>query len=251
MTQMPKLIFFDLDGTLAPSKSELDEEMAELLRQLLRETKVCVVSGGSLKQFLEQVVDKLPSEATLSRLYLEPTSGAALYQWEHGEWHKVYEERLIPFQISEIEGAMKLAGNETGLINWEDKSYGDRIEARGGQVTLSALGQHALLPMKREWDPDKSKRIKLRDAIAKRRPAYEVHMGGLTSIDVNRAGIDKAYGIRQLCTWLHIAETDALYVGDQLVAGGNDEAAFKTHIQTKSVKDPEETAAFIRKLLGY
>jgi HAD superfamily hydrolase (TIGR01484 family) len=247
---MPKLIFFDLDGTLAVSKSNLTEEMAELLHQLLRETKVCVVSGGALKQFLEQVVDKLPAESTLSHLYLEPTSGAALYEWQHGLWKKIYEEHLTPLQVSEIEGAMKIAGTETGLIDWRDTSYGPRIENRGGQVSLSALGQHAPVALKKEWDPDKSKRMKLRDAIAKHLPAYSVHMGGMTTIDVNRAGIDKAYGIHQLCERLHIAEADALYVGDQLVAGGNDEAAFNTHVQTRAVKSPEDTAAFIRELLA-
>ncbi|MBU6321639.1 HAD-IIB family hydrolase [Patescibacteria group bacterium] len=247
---MPKLIFFDLDGTLAESKAPIGEEMAALLEELLRQARVCVVSGGALSQFEKQVVARLPEHANLGHLYLEPTSGAALYEWQNGLWHKVYEERLSPAQVTEIEGAMRIAGTETGLIDWADASHGERVENRGGQVSLSALGQKAPLALKREWDPDKAKRRALRDAIAKRLPAYAVHMGGLTTIDVNRAGVDKAYGIHQLCERLHVAEADALYVGDELEAGGNDEAAFRTGVNTRAVASPRETAAVIRELLA-
>jgi hypothetical protein len=254
---MPKLIFFDLDGTLAVSKSNLTDEMAGLLAKLLERTKVCVVSGGALPQFLEQVVGRLPAEANLENLYLEPTSGAALYEWR-GErkeplkagWHKVYEELLNQNEVAEVERAMREAAVETGLIDFNTKSYGDRIEFRGGQVSLSALGQKAPVALKREWDPNKAKRKKLQEAIAKRLPNYHAGMGGMTTIDVNKKGVDKAYGVHKLCERLRIKEPDALYVGDQLVEGGNDEAAFDTEVQTRAVDSPEDTAIFIRSLLA-
>ena len=44
---MKKLIVFDLDGTLAESKSSLDVEMASLLTALLGVVKVAVISGGN------------------------------------------------------------------------------------------------------------------------------------------------------------------------------------------------------------
>ena len=74
-------------------------------------------------------------------------------------------------------------------------------------------------------------------------------MGGKTSIDVTKRGIDKAYGVRQLCKRLGINESDALYVGDELEADGNDEAVYKTSAETKSVANPAETALFIESLL--
>ena len=43
---MKRLIVFDLDGTLAPSKSSLDAEMAALLNKLLGFIKVAVISGA-------------------------------------------------------------------------------------------------------------------------------------------------------------------------------------------------------------
>jgi len=43
-----KLIVFDLDGTLADSKSALDAEMSALLHDLLGIVQVAVISGGDL-----------------------------------------------------------------------------------------------------------------------------------------------------------------------------------------------------------
>lgn len=247
---MPALIFFDLDGTLAASKQALTPEMAGLLAELLEHTKVAIISGGALAQFLEQVVAQLPAGAQLENLYLLPTSGAALYEYMHGGWKKIYEEALTHPQVAEVEAAMRAAARETHLIDLAHTGYGERIEYRGGQVSLSALGQHAPLAAKQVWDPEGTKRHVLQRAIAAKLPDYSVHMGGLTTIDVNKEGIDKAYGIRKLCERLHIAEGDALYVGDQLEPGGNDEAAFKTSVATHAVATLGETAALIRSLLG-
>jgi hydroxymethylpyrimidine pyrophosphatase-like HAD family hydrolase len=48
---MKRLIVFDLDGTLAVSKSPLDAEMATLLGAILGIVKVAVISGGNWPQF--------------------------------------------------------------------------------------------------------------------------------------------------------------------------------------------------------
>jgi len=247
---IPKLIFFDLDGTLAESKQPLTDEMAGLLTKLLARTKVAIISGGALPQFLSQVVARLPEDTDLTSLYILPTSGAALYEYQKGEWHKVYEEHLSQTETTEIGAAMCEAATETGLIDFSTTSFGERIEYRGGQVSLSALGQEAPVALKREWDPDKAKRRVLQKAIAKRLPGYAVGMGGMTTIDVNKQGVDKAYGIHQLCERLHLTESDALYVGDQLVEGGNDEAVFRTDAATRSVSSLADTKALIRGLLA-
>ena len=54
---MKKLVIFDLDGTLAESKSPVDAEMAELLRGLLAVAKVAIISGGDWPQFEKHVRD--------------------------------------------------------------------------------------------------------------------------------------------------------------------------------------------------
>jgi len=246
---MNKLIVFDLDGTLAESKQPLTGEVAALVARLLAHMPVAVISGGALPQFLKQVVTRLPHATNLSNLYLLPTSGAALYEYRSNAWKKVYEERLSERDAHTIGAAMREAGEETGSIDFSLPAWGERIEYRGGQVTLSALGQHAPIALKKAWDPDHAKRHALQQNIAAKLPEFLVSFGGATSIDVTKRGIDKAYGLRKLCERLHLHERDALYVGDELTPGGNDEAIFKTEAETRSVKDHIETARFIIDLL--
>ncbi len=247
---MPKLIFFDLDGTLAESKQPLTAEMAELVAKLLERTKVAVISGGALPQFLAQVVEQLPSGAHLPELYILPTSGAALFEYQQTTWHKVYEEHLTEAEREQIEKAMREAAVETKIIDMRAESYGELIEYRGGQVSFSALGQRAPIALKKAWDPDKVKRARLQEVIASKLPGYTVAMGGSTTIDVTKHGIDKAYGIHQLCERLHLSEHDVLYVGDELIRGGNDEAVFRTNAQVRSVATPQETKRVILELLS-
>lgn len=247
-----KLIIFDLDGTLAESKQPLTREMASLVTQLMSSVNVAVISGGEMPQFMKQVVDALPSGANFANLYLLPTSGAAFYAYEKGTWKKIYEERLSGKEAHVIETAMRAAAEETGVVNFSEPSWGERIEYRGGQVTLSALGQQAPIVLKKEWDPSHEKRRALQTNIAERIPEFSVGIGGATSIDVTKRGIDKAYGVRKLCERISISESDALYVGDELETGGNDEAVYKTEARIERVKNPHETELLIRSfLLGF
>jgi phosphomannomutase len=78
---MKKLIVFDLDGTLAASKSSLDAEMASLLHDLLSVAKVAVISGGAWSQFEKQVLSKLPQDKSLARLSILPTCGTEFFQY--------------------------------------------------------------------------------------------------------------------------------------------------------------------------
>ncbi len=245
---LPTLIF-DLDGTLTDSKQPLTSKMAHLLSELLDVTRVGVISGGAMPQFLHQVVVELPSDANFANLYLLPTSGAAMYEYQRGGWAQVYVERLTQDEMHGIEAAINEAISETGVIDLSVPAHGERIELRGSQVTLSALGQDAPLAEKMAWDPDRAKRVQLQSAIAKRLPGFLVKIGGKTSIDVTKLGIDKAYGVSKLCEHIHIPENEALYVGDELGPEGNDEAVLRTGAETRSVKNPIETATFIENLL--
>ena len=248
---MPALVIFDLDGTLTESKRPLSDEMAHLFTQLLARTRVAIISGGALPQFLTQVTARLPGDAHVEHLYLLPTSGAALYEWDNGGWDKIYEERIPEHEASAIAALMLQAAKETGTIDFSEPAWGERIEYRGAQLSLSALGQQAPLAEKKAWDPDKTKRRVLRAAIAARLPAdFSAAMGGMTTIDVTKKGIDKAYGIRQLCKRLKLEETNVLYIGDELAAGGNDEAVFTTHAQVHPVSAPADTERVILSLLA-
>jgi hypothetical protein len=58
------------------------------------------------------------------------------------------------------------------------RAPGDIIEDRGSQITFSALAQAAPPEAKYAWDPDGSKKRKLRDYAAARLADLEVRGGG-------------------------------------------------------------------------
>jgi hypothetical protein len=88
-----RLIVFDLDGTLAASKSPLDAEMSNLLHDLLGVVKVAIISGGAWLQFEKQVLSNLPQDERLTKLSILPTCGTEFFQYT-GEWKKLYSEDL-------------------------------------------------------------------------------------------------------------------------------------------------------------
>jgi phosphomannomutase len=236
------LVVFDLDGTLAPSKSAIDPEMGRLLRALLKVVKVAIISGGDLSQFKEQVLAHLPQDADLDKLSLLPTSGTRFLQ-HAGDWHTLYAEDLTEAQKQKIIAALNTAVAASGFK--ADKTWGDLIEDRESQITYSALGQHAPLDAKQTWDPDFEKRKKIKAALDPALPGFSVRLGGSTSIDVTLPGIDKAYGIGKLRDVLGVATRDMVYVGDALFPGGNDAPARTTGAVCIQVRDPNETKRVI------
>ena len=80
---LPRLVAFDLDDTLAPSKSAMPPAMATALRRLLAVVPVCIISGGQMGQFRDQVLAHLDADADeLSRLHLMPTCGTRYYTYD-------------------------------------------------------------------------------------------------------------------------------------------------------------------------
>jgi phosphomannomutase len=233
-----KLIVFDLDGTLAESKSSLDAEMATLLSALLGIVKVAVVSGGDWPQFEKQVIANLPHDEHLKNLSLLPACGTKFYQYT-GDWKKIYSEDFTADEkkkiISSLKQALAVAGFKV------EKVWGETIEDRGSQITFSALGQQAPIEEKKKWDLDFTKRKKIKTFLDKLIPEFSVRLGGMTSVDVTKPGIDKAYGIRKLRDILGIAIDEMIFIGDALFPGGNDYAAKEAGVFSIRVRDPNES----------
>lgn len=238
------LIAFDLDDTLAPSKSPLPDRMGAALRSLLDVCDVCVISGGNFPQFEMQLLDNLQaSDEQLARLHLMPTCGTRYMRYDGGAWVPLYIRDLSEQERSNALAILEREARRLDL--WESETWGDILEDRGSQITFSALGQQAPLEAKKAWDPTGEKKEALRAAVAPLLPELEVRSGGSTSVDITRKGVDKAYGISELSTSTGIEIADMLFVGDRLDEGGNDYPVLRLGIQAHPVADWEETAAFI------
>ncbi|KMY23377.1 HAD family hydrolase [Actinobaculum suis] len=238
------LLAFDLDDTLAPSKSPLPTRMGKALRELLEVSQVCVISGGNFTQFETQLLEGLQApEELLEKLHLMPTCGTRYVVRKNGAWVDVYARNLSAEQRQAAQTVLEAEAKRLGL--WESNTWGEILEDRGSQITFSALGQQAPLEAKRAWDPDGKKKEALRQAAAARLPDLEVRSGGSTSVDITKKGIDKAYGIAELAKQTGIPIARMLFIGDRLDPGGNDYPVTRLGIATHAVANWEETAAFI------
>jgi phosphomannomutase len=244
---MKRLIVFDLDGTLAESKSPLDTEMSKLLHNLLGIVKVAVISGGNWPQFEKQLLSNLPRDECLENLSLLPTCGTKFYQYSK-DWKKLYSEDFTAKEKEKIIGSLKKAIDKTGFK--VEKVWGETIEDRGSQITYSALGQQAPLEEKKKWDPDFDKRKKIKAILDNSIPEFSVRLGGTTSVDVTKPGIDKAYGIEKLRDTLGISIQEMIFIGDALFPGGNDYPAKEAGVVSIRVKNPTESKRVIETIIA-
>lgn len=254
---MKKLIAFDLDGTLAPSKSVLPDRVAEVLGRLLDEFQVCVISGGKFEQFQTQLLNNLHVDADkFAKLHLMPTCGTRYYRYdlEKSDWHKVYAEDFTETEKAEIVAALNKGVDALGYR--EEKVYGELVEDRGSQITFSALGQDIVkilgeegVEIKESWDKDGQKKASLQRYVADLLPNFEVRSGGATSIDVTKPGIDKAYGMHKLMEILDLEKSDILFFGDALVEGGNDYPVKAMGIDSLQVSHWRDTALALEAIM--
>jgi phosphomannomutase len=247
--QNPKLVAFDLDDTLAASKSPIDPRMADLLVNLLDVAEVCIISGGQFAQFTMQVIDNLSNvdDAALKRLHLMPTCGTQYYRHQSGVWEQIYAENLTDDQKQRALIAVEETAKALGY--WEGETWGPILEDRGSQITFSALGQAAPVAAKVQWDADGAKKTALREAVQALLPDLEVRSGGSTSVDITRRGIDKAYGMNRLAELTGIPLADMLFVGDRLDENGNDYPVKAMGVDCVAVEGWEDTAAFLEVLI--
>ena len=169
-----------------------------------------------------------------------------LGRWRTHLWPGVWMSAvLIAFQVIFGQGLATI--RQSGLK--AEKVWGEVIEDRGSQITFSALGQQAPLEEKRKRDPDFTKRKKMKAILDALIPEFSVQLGGSTSIDVTKPGIDKAYGMKKLMEILDINKEDILFIGDRIIEGGNDYPVKLIGIDCLQISKWEETALAVEAIL--
>lgn len=244
-----KAVSFDLDGTLARSKQPMKPDIAHAFARLTHVLPVCVISGGRRELIDSQVIATIEGEADFSNLHLMPTSGTRYLRWdaEQGAWEMVYEHDLTPEQHDEAFASLERRARELG--SWEERTWGERIEDRGSQITYSALGQEAPVDAKEAWDPTGVKRASLAAACQADLPDLTVRAGGATSVDISLKGYDKAFAVRTISRVLGIGVSQMCYVGDRMGPDGNDYPAVQAGTAAIHVEGPEDTIVVIGRII--
>ena len=77
-----------------------------------------------------------------------------------------------------------------------------------------------------------------------------MRIGGETSIDVTKPGIDKAYGIKKLRDILDISLKEMIFIGDALFVGGNDYPVQDAGVDSIPVLGPKETKLVTKTIIA-
>ena len=240
---MKKLLAFDMDDTIAVTKSPISERMATAFTNILDNYDICIISGGNYNLFEKQFISRLDVDATkLKRVHLMPTCGTQYYRHDEAtdSWVMQYTEDLKDEEKAKIITTLEASVRALGY--WPENPAGEVIEDRSSQVTYSALGQQATAEDKYAWDPAGEKRMAIRALALESIPEFEIRLGGTTSIDVTRKGIDKAYGMQKLMEANDLTKEDILFFGDKLQEGGNDYPVKAFGIDSIEVTRWEDTA---------
>jgi phosphomannomutase len=248
---VPRCIVFDLDGTLTGSKVPIERPMAETLLELVRRLDVGIVTGGRYRLIKVQVLPYLDelgwSDDDRRRLHLLPACGTQRRRWDGRTWHQEFREDLDPIDRERVPDVLTRAAQDLGLF--ESRHWGDYIDDRGGQITYSVFGQQAPLEVKQAWDPDGTKKERIRLLAAERLPHLSVVSGASSSIDVTRPGRDKAFGVERLAAALGVRLEQLVFVGDRLQDGGNDASLRRLPVALVSVRRPSDTLTWAREVV--
>jgi hypothetical protein len=230
---MKKYIFFDLDDTLTPSRAEILPETIPVLRELIKDREVIVVSGAQTERIINQVGKEFEDKIWL----LAQNGNHAAAPGGKQLWYdEITDQSEIINHISKLQTLL-------------DSINDDMIEHRGCQISFSCVGQHADLALKRKFDPDFSKRRSMLGKFPFDSENYEVRIGGTTNFDYFKKDKHKGTNVRRLAE-AHGWDMDhCLYIGDAIFPGGNDEAVIGI-CDTRLVSGPHETIEVIKEILS-
>ena len=245
-------LIFDLDGTLAVSKSPISIEIGELLADVTKSMNVVIITGGNFDQIKKQVINRLGKNAFFENFYVLPTSGSSMveYNVQTKSWDYVYQHDLTSEQKERLIQRLESSLAKVSFSITPEQLEGKQIEDRGSQLTFSALGQNQKPEIKELWDTNQEKRKEIVSHMRDLQNEFDINIGGTTSIDITLKGIDKEYGINEFYKKTSLNISHGLFVGDKIFPGGNDYPATKTGIDYKETSGPEETMKIIKEVLG-
>lgn len=217
-------LFFDMDGTVTPSRSKIDPKMKELLASLPSTT--AIISGSHNDQ-MDHQMDGLP-------VIRMGQNGNHVIHPEMGE---LWFDTLTKEEKVEI---MVHAQKVWNACDHKVPDPDDIFEDRGSQISLSLYGHHADPALKKAFDGDFKKRTELLQRFPFVSERVEVKMGGSTCLDYFKKGRNKGFNIDRLIAHMHWNKDECIFFGDALFPGGNDETVVGI-IETVQVSDPDDT----------
>lgn len=247
--EMPRAVLFDLDDTLAASFEAPKKPMVERLSLLLDHAPIAIITGREFSRVEPDFLPLLVPHALPDRFFVLAESSADSYAWDGAAWRSVVRVDLTDEERARIGDALAAALAKTRVLEGV-QTFGTQMVNKRGLVAFSMLGVDVPADMRYTWDPQHERRRALQADLAVRLPEYDVFLGGATTIDITKHGVNKAAGVHWLAKRLDIEPAHMLYIGDALYPGGNDAVVKETGAMTRDTSGPDETLTIIDELLS-
>lgn len=246
---MFKMISFDMDWTLTPSRDIIQPDMKKLFKKLLLKYKVWIISWGWFNQFKKQILDHIwNNKKLLKNLYLCPTCATKMYLYKNNWFEEIYSMNLSIEEKNYIKNTLKIAINELKLE--PEKIWWETIDDRDTQISYIILWIDAPNSVKYVWDTDFSKRKAIIEKIKNKFENFDLLAAWTTTIDIIRKWVNKAFWIKKLSEISWISLNEIIFVWDAIFPWWNDYAPFEIWITCKRVFNLEDTKEYIKTLIN-
>ena len=217
---MNKKYIFDVDGTLTPSRQQIDSDFEKYMLDISDKEEVYLVTGSNREKTIEQIGNDLFQKA--KRVY--NCSGSDVYE---GDINVYRDEWEIPSDVEEF------LLDELHHSKFPVRT-GTHIERRPGGINFSILGrgQGVVLEERDEyvkWDRKHDERKNIARKIKERFPDLEVQVGGQTGLDISPLGRNKGQILRDF------DKDDFLYFYGDMMAEGQNDFPLANIIRTKEI----------------
>ena len=217
---MNKKYIFDVDGTLTPSRQQIDSDFEKYMLDFSDKEEVYLVTGSNREKTIEQIGNDLFQKA--KRVY--NCSGSDVYE---GDINVYRDEWEIPSDVEEF------LLDELHHSKFPVRT-GTHIERRPGGINFSILGrgQGVVLEERDEyvkWDRKHDERKNIARKIKERFPNLEVQVGGQTGLDISPLGRNKGQIVRDF------GKDDFLYFYGDMMAEGQNDFPLANIIRTKEL----------------
>ncbi len=183
-----KVIIADVDETICYSCQQIQPAMAAQIDALIRHGyQVAFISGTKMEDLLHMISSQLTENH-----HLLAATGTKYCKVSSSQTRQIcYNHALTAEQKKEAITAFEALAEKCNIIPLTSKE--DQIQDRDSQITLSAIGRHAPAALKESYDPTGEKRriwvTFLKEKLDPEK--YEFNVGGTTSIDITKKGLDK------------------------------------------------------------
>ncbi|MBP3919581.1 MAG: HAD family phosphatase [Clostridia bacterium] len=241
----PRLIAFDLDGTLTKPQSPIEPQNLQFLEQMSKRYHLVIIGAGSCRRIFEQI--KHFQIDIIGNYGME----GAEYDAEKDDIRMIFSH-TVPLQPEPrgrevMEQRIHRLRHMFGFTDY----VGESAEFyASGCVTFPILGTAAPLDRKMALDPDRTIRRPLLARVREVIPEYNVFIGGTSSFDFTPAGFDKYHALAEYCRVHGYTHEEVLFSGDDYGDGGNDASVYTSEIAFLPVHDYHQLPTLYKAFLN-